>query len=36
MDILNYRAITCFRRSPIFADNIEMAPTSFSLARFHN
>jgi len=28
--------VTCFRRSPIFADNIEMLLTSFSLARFHS
>jgi len=31
-----YHAVTCFRRSPIFADNIDMPLTSCSLARFHS
>ena len=31
-----YRAVTCFGRSPIFAYNIEMPLTSFSLARLHS
>jgi len=33
--VFMYCAVTCFRRSPIFVDNIEMPLTSFSLARLH-